>query len=46
MAFGIVAYYTDVIDADVDLAFLTIAGGGVPLALANLLKNLQAASGS
>ena len=40
MAFGIVAYYTDILDVDVDLAFLTLAGGGVLLTLANLFKNL------
>ena len=40
MAFGILAYYTDIIDVDVDLAFLTLAGGGILLALSNLLKDL------
>jgi hypothetical protein len=40
MAFGILAYYTNIVDVDVDVAFLTLAGGGVLLALANLLKNL------
>jgi hypothetical protein len=40
MAFGILAYYTDIIDVDVDLAFLSLAGGGILLALSNLLKDL------
>jgi hypothetical protein len=40
MAFGILAYYTDIIDVDVDLAFLALAGGGILLALSNLLKDL------
>ncbi len=40
MAFGILAYYTDIVDVDVDVAFLTLAGGGILLALSNLLKDL------
>jgi len=40
MAFGIIAYYTEIIDTSVDTAFLTLAAGAVLLALANLLKDL------
>lgn len=40
MLFGIVAYYTDIVDVDVDVAFLTLAGGGILLALSNLISDL------
>jgi hypothetical protein len=40
MAFGIIAYYTELIDVSVDTAFLTLAAGAVLLAIANLLKDL------
>ncbi len=40
MAFGILGYYTDIIDVSVDTAFLTLTAGGILLTLANLLKNL------
>jgi hypothetical protein len=40
MAFGIIAYYTEIIDVSVDTAFLTLAAGAVLLAIANLLKDL------
>jgi hypothetical protein len=40
MAIGIVGYYTDVIDLEVDTAFLLLTAGGVLLALSTLLKDL------
>jgi hypothetical protein len=40
MAIGIVGYYTDVIDLEVDTAFLLLTAGGVLLALSVLLKDL------
>jgi hypothetical protein len=40
IAFGAIAYYTDIVDVEVDTAVLSLTIGGVLLALANLLKNL------
>lgn len=40
IAFGAIAYYTEIVDVDVDTAVLSLTIGGVLLALANLLKNL------
>ncbi len=40
MAFGIVSYYTDVIDVDVDVSFMTLAAGGILLTLSTLFKDL------
>jgi hypothetical protein len=40
MAIGIVGYYTDVIDLEVDTAFMLLTGGGVLLVLSTLLKDL------
>ncbi len=40
IAFGALAYYTDVFDVKVDTAVLSLTVGGILLALANLLKNL------
>lgn len=40
MAIGIVGYYTDVIDLEVDTAVLLLTGGGVLLTLSTLLKDL------
>jgi hypothetical protein len=40
MAIGIVGYYTDVIDLEVDTAVLLLTAGGVLLALSVLLKDL------
>ena len=40
IAFGAIAYYTDIVDVEVDTAVLSLTIGGILLALANLLKNL------
>lgn len=40
MLFGIIAYFTSVIELNPDTAVLSLAGGGVLLALSNMLKGL------
>ncbi len=40
IAFGILAYYTDVFDVKVDTAVLSLTLGGILLILGNLLKDL------
>jgi len=40
MAFGIIAHFTDLLDADGNIAILAMAGGGILLTLGNLLKGL------
>lgn len=40
IAFGAIAYYTDIVDVEVDTAVLSLTIGGVLLALANLIRNL------
>ena len=40
IAFGAIAYYTDIVDVSVDSAVLALTVGGGLLVLANLLKNL------
>jgi low affinity Fe/Cu permease len=40
IAFGALAYYTDIVDVSVDTAVLALTAGGVLLVFGNLLKNL------
>lgn len=40
IAIGMLGYYTDVIDLEVDTAFLLVSAGGILLVIANLFKGI------
>lgn len=40
MAFGIIGYFTDVIEVDPGTAVLILAGGGILLTLSTMFKDL------